>query len=442
MSDVLTIGEVAERSGVATSALRFYEDQGLIASERTDAGHRRYPRAVLRLVAFIVFAQKVGLSLEEIRARAGEAAAQSRARARRLGEAVGGWTKRIDERIAELERMKAASPNASDAAACRSTAASSPIPAIAPRAAAPVRATGFSLHARNGQSERVSSPGTVPYCGSEETTMPTLIWIASALAAGILARVVMKSRGFGFTGDAVLGVLGSVSGAWLLRFVGGEVSPGGVAHIATAFVGRDLPRRRWAARRYASLKARVSSAKPQWARRCRTSRRRSVACPTSRRKCSRVCYGNRACRAIHPKRSVKHSRSAIASRIAWRSSAAAGHSSDASRRSCWRGCSSTPATSRPADPYPFILLNLILSCLAAVQAPVIMMSQNRQAARDRFDAQQDYQVNVRAEMQISELHVKLDEARNVDWQAVIALQRQQLDVLERIQRSLKENEQR
>ena len=67
--------------------------------------------------------------------------------------------------------------------------------------------------------------------------MPTLIWIASALAAGILARFVMKSRGFGFTGDAVLGVLGSVSGAWLLRFVGGEVSPGGVAHIATAFVG-------------------------------------------------------------------------------------------------------------------------------------------------------------------------------------------------------------
>ena len=67
--------------------------------------------------------------------------------------------------------------------------------------------------------------------------MPTVIWIASALAAGVLARVVMKSRGFGFVGDAVLGVLGSVSGAWLLRFVGGEVSPGGVAHIATAVVG-------------------------------------------------------------------------------------------------------------------------------------------------------------------------------------------------------------
>ena len=57
---------------------------------------------------------------------------------------------------------------------------------------------------------------------------------------------------------------------------------------------------------------------------------------------------------------------------------------------------------------------------------------------DRFDAQQDYQVNVRAEMQISELHVKLDEARNVDWRAVIALERQQLEVLERIERALSE----
>ena len=72
MSDVLTIGEVAERSGVATSALRFYEAHGLIHSERTDSGHRRYPRAVIRRVAFIVFAQRIGLSLEEIGAELGK----------------------------------------------------------------------------------------------------------------------------------------------------------------------------------------------------------------------------------------------------------------------------------------------------------------------------------------------------------------------------------
>ena len=67
MADILTITEVSRRSGVASSALRFYEDRGLIASERNDSGHRRYPRLVLRRVAFIVFAQKIGLSLEEIR---------------------------------------------------------------------------------------------------------------------------------------------------------------------------------------------------------------------------------------------------------------------------------------------------------------------------------------------------------------------------------------
>ena len=66
MSDLLTITDVSRRSGVASSALRFYESRGLIASERAGSGHRRYPRAVLRRVAFIVFAQKIGLSLTEV----------------------------------------------------------------------------------------------------------------------------------------------------------------------------------------------------------------------------------------------------------------------------------------------------------------------------------------------------------------------------------------
>ena len=68
MQDLLTIGDVARRSGVAASALRFYEQRGLIRSERAGSGHRRYPRAVLRRIAFIVFAQRIGLSLEEIAA--------------------------------------------------------------------------------------------------------------------------------------------------------------------------------------------------------------------------------------------------------------------------------------------------------------------------------------------------------------------------------------
>jgi MerR family redox-sensitive transcriptional activator SoxR len=104
--ELLTIGEVSRRSGVASSALRFYEDRGLLASERVGAGHRRYPRAVLRRIAFIVFAQRVGLTLDEIGAELAKLP-PGRAPARpdwsRLSS---GWTARIDERIAELERLK------------------------------------------------------------------------------------------------------------------------------------------------------------------------------------------------------------------------------------------------------------------------------------------------------------------------------------------------
>lgn len=107
MQQALTIGEVAKRSGVATSALRFYEERGLIRSERNVSGHRRYPRAVLRRVAFIVFAQKIGLSLEEI-GRELAKLPQNRVPERSDWARLSGrWTARIDARLAELERLKA-----------------------------------------------------------------------------------------------------------------------------------------------------------------------------------------------------------------------------------------------------------------------------------------------------------------------------------------------
>jgi MerR family transcriptional regulator, redox-sensitive transcriptional activator SoxR len=109
MEKHLTIGEVARRSGVAASALRFYDERGLIVSERAGAGsgHRRYPRSALRRIAFIVFAQRVGLTLEEIGAELAklpEGRAPTRADWARLSR---GWAGRIDEKIAELERLKA-----------------------------------------------------------------------------------------------------------------------------------------------------------------------------------------------------------------------------------------------------------------------------------------------------------------------------------------------
>jgi uncharacterized membrane protein len=87
------------------------------------------------------------------------------------------------------------------------------------------------------------------------------------------------------------------------------------------------------------------------------------------------------------------------------------------------------------DPYPFILLNLILSCTAALQAPIIMMSQNRQAARDRIDAQHDYEVNLQAEMEIVALHTKLDEIREKKWEELLTLQQRQIELLMQINSS-------
>ena len=89
---------------------------------------------------------------------------------------------------------------------------------------------------------------------------------------------------------------------------------------------------------------------------------------------------------------------------------------------------------QPFDPYPYILLNLVLSCLAALQAPVIMMSQNRQSAHDRLDAQHDYEVNTKAEMEIVALHAKLDEIREQKWVELMKVQEQQLELLAQITR--------
>ena len=88
--------------------------------------------------------------------------------------------------------------------------------------------------------------------------------------------------------------------------------------------------------------------------------------------------------------------------------------------------------SRAFDPYPFIFLNLMLSMLAAVQAPIIMMSQNRQAAKDRAEAEHDYEVNLKAEIEIMALHDKLDELRARDIEGLIARQQEQIELLQRI----------
>jgi uncharacterized membrane protein len=98
----------------------------------------------------------------------------------------------------------------------------------------------------------------------------------------------------------------------------------------------------------------------------------------------------------------------------------------------WIAINSIIIMIKPFDPYPFILLNLVLSCLAAIQAPIIMMSQNRQEAKDRLRSQNDYMVNLKAELEIRHLHEKMDHLLRHQWQRLLEIQEIQTDLMERL----------
>ena len=98
----------------------------------------------------------------------------------------------------------------------------------------------------------------------------------------------------------------------------------------------------------------------------------------------------------------------------------------------WMGVNSWLLLTKPFDPYPYILLNLVLSCLAAIQAPVILMSQNRQEAKDRLRAEHDYEINLKAEIEIRKLHEKIDHLLMHQWQRLMEIQQLQVNLMEEI----------
>jgi len=100
----------------------------------------------------------------------------------------------------------------------------------------------------------------------------------------------------------------------------------------------------------------------------------------------------------------------------------------------WVAVNSFVLLGRPFDPYPFILLNLVLSCLAAIQAPVIMMSQNRQEAKDRLRSENDYRINLKAELEIRHLHEKIDHLLSRQWERLVEIQQVQLELMSEITR--------
>jgi uncharacterized membrane protein len=99
----------------------------------------------------------------------------------------------------------------------------------------------------------------------------------------------------------------------------------------------------------------------------------------------------------------------------------------------WIGINTFLLLKKPFDPYPYILLNLFLSCIAAIQAPIIMMSQKRQEARDRLQASHDYQINLKAELEIRHLHRKIDHLLSHQWQRLIEIQQIQLELMKEIE---------
>jgi len=257
--------------------------------------------------------------------------------------------------------------------------------------------------------------------------MHPLIWILTGLAAGWLAGRLMKGRDYGVAGNLLLGLFGSLVGGWVLRRVGFTEPNEWPQHALVSLFGAML----------------VLGI----ARRLR---------PVARQ--TRAVLGQSA--GITDVQSQLHRLSEFEKRVLQRLSGRQSQVKDptvmfeqqltlgqrVSDQVARFGGSWTfiglfvlfmltwmmwnTETVRRFDPFPFILLNLILSSVAALQAPVIMMSQNRQAAKDRIEAKVDYEVNARAEIEIHRLHAKFDELRERDWAELVEMQKRQLLLLE------------
>jgi uncharacterized membrane protein/uncharacterized membrane protein YeaQ/YmgE (transglycosylase-associated protein family) len=238
--------------------------------------------------------------------------------------------------------------------------------------------------------------------------MNVLIWLISGLAAGSLVGRAMGGKEYGITGSLVIGTMGGLTGGWLFERVLNLQVPfsipmhlftsliGGILFVAVVRILDRASRSRVVSRMTASSEGTDLDAVMQSLGKIE---RRVIANLVSKKPV-----------ATNPDE-IFQAQSTFGERVADRVASFGGSWTFiglfALVMALWIA---TNATQRAAfDPFPFILLNLVLSCLAAMQAPVIMMSQNRQASRDRIDAHNDYRVNLNAEMQIMRLHEKVDE---------------------------------
>ncbi len=263
--------------------------------------------------------------------------------------------------------------------------------------------------------------------------LQVLMWVITGLVVGWMARTAMRSRSAGLLGDLTIGCLGAVFGGWLTRRLGITVPDGFMGAASAALLGATslIGAYRVALRLQASVMpggeagAVASQALGAPVQRLVDIERRIAAALTSRPPLP------------HPNQVFEAQRTfgeRVADQVAQFGGSWTFIGWFLTLMLVWMAINQE--SGRPFDPYPFILLNLILSCLAALQAPVIMMSQHRQSAKDRLDAQHDYEVNVRAELQILALHEKLDLARDQELRRILTLMDDQGARLAAIERHL------
>jgi uncharacterized membrane protein/uncharacterized membrane protein YeaQ/YmgE (transglycosylase-associated protein family) len=262
--------------------------------------------------------------------------------------------------------------------------------------------------------------------------MHVLTWILSGIVAGWLTRVAMRRLDHGIAVDLGLGLLGGLVGGAVFRGLGIIAPANGLTNVVTGVFGGMLVV--GTARLLGHLAERSGFAE-------RSQRVRSVVHDFEAQlgrlgEVDRRVFGNLLRRqpVTRDSAEVFAQQLTFGERVADRVASFGGSWTFIfiflALMGLWMLANTRSA--EPFDPFPFILLNLALSCLAALQAPVIMMSQNRQAAKDRVDAHNDYAVNLKAELEILALHNKLDELRDQHIRDLIALQEQQLDLLRRI----------
>ena len=239
-----------------------------------------------------------------------------------------------------------------------------------------------------------------------------IIWLATGLVVGWLARILMQShRDYGAFGDLITGCLGAVLGGWMTRKFGVLTPDNLIGHAFIAITGAvALLAAIRALRRL--LPAMTSTPEDNWA--AHRANLRGQARHSADFVRSLVArFSERGLTIADPNQTFD-TQLTFGERVADKVASFGGSWTFIGlffiAMIVWMAINEELPT--PLDPFPFILLNLILSCLAAIQAPVIMMSQNRQSVRDRLDARNDYEVNLRAEIEIMALHAKLDAARN------------------------------